>query len=460
MDGLPLVVIFIVLGLAIAGFFIAVAKRQIAAANAAFEGTANQLGLTFRAGTMSGGPTIAGTVDGFPAEVHSYTKKSGKSSSRYIRYTVEFPPLRIGLRLMRQKGIGRLFKVLGTQDLEIGDAEFDEAFIVQSAEPRAAREVLTPGRTMVLNRLLSVHPQLVVLDDRLVIDRQGIVTDSDDLTSTLRRLASAAEVLADAGVAREMTDAVQRRIDGTPPVASAAAHHDAGVDVRIAVGEELAAAGVDGLAGKIFAALAAELPADPEITGWAERTQRVADEPPPSVVEEPLPPVVDEPDPEFVDLDVTVPVYTPDLEAEAMLTEPVPEPDASADVREMVDEDPVAMATDLFGEHNLSFQTAARYDEAFAGRRVRWSGKLRRIRTVDEDRILGVGPFDKAVVDIATLENDLFGNTVVSAVVAFPPGTAEAISPGTDITFTGRLTGIDALVRNLFVDDAALAPRP
>ncbi len=461
MDGVPFVAIFGLLGLAIATFFIVAAKRQIAAANAAFETAADTLGMEFEAGTMSGGPTIAGTIDGFTARVHNYTKKSGKSSSRHTRYTVEFPPLGIGLQLMRQRGIGRLFKVLGTQDLEIGNPEFDEAFIVQAADTRAVREVLTPGRTMVLNRLLSVHPNLVVLDDRLVIDRPGTVTDPQDLVSTLRRLASAAEVLADAALDREMTEAVERRIDGSVPVDPAAAHPDAGVDVRIAVAEELSTAGIDGLAGKIFAALAAELPADPEIVGWADRTRPVVEEPPPPDVKEPPPPVFDRPDPEFVDLDVTVPVYTPDLETDpAPPVESPTAPDRSPDAPETVDDDPVAMATDLFGVNRLSFQTAARYDEDFAGRAVRWTGKLRRSRTVDEDRVFGPGMIDKAVIDIATLENDLFGNTVVSAVVAFPPGTVEGFPPGTDITFRGRLVGIDALVRNLFVGDATLEPRP
>ena len=115
------------------------------------------------------------------------------------------------------------------------------------------------------------------------------------------------------------------------------------------------------------------------------------------------------------------------------------------------------IASDLFGENRLSFETAALFDERYAGRRVEWSGKLRKATTVDHYRVLGDGPFTKAVVDIAVLENDLFGNTVVTAIVAFPPGSIDSIQPGEDVTFSGDLVGIDALVRNLLVGNAALS---
>jgi hypothetical protein len=121
-----------------------------------------------------------------------------------------------------------------------------------------------------------------------------------------------------------------------------------------------------------------------------------------------------------------------------------------------VDRDALALATDLFSENRLSFETAQLFDEKHAGRDVEWTGKVRKAVVVDHDRLLGDGPFTKAVIEVASLENDLFGNTVVSAVAALPAQAADVLPEGSTVTFTGRLIGIDALVRNVYVGEARL----
>ncbi len=423
MSGLPLGIVFGVIGAVIAVISIAVARRQLEQTNAAWQSAAETLGFSFEAGSMRSGPTISGTVGDRPAGVHIYTKNSGKRSNRYTRYTVEFPAIGVGLQLLRQAGIGQFLKILGTQDIVIGDPTFDEAFIVKSTDPQAVRAVLTPGRTMALNQLLAVHPEVVVGDDRIVIDRHGSVRDADVIISTLRRIASVANVLADAGASTELTSLIERRLEGTLP-----GDYDpepeipGGIDARIATGEALAAFGVVDVAQKIFEALVVELPADRDVVGWSEQTRQPAER------------------------------ARHTAERTVAVAE-TPAVDLAPSIGD-ADRDAVAVATDLFGENRLSFETAALFDERYAGRRVRWSGKLRKATTVDHYRVLGDGPFTKAVIDIALLENDLFGNTVVTAIVAFPPGSIDSIQPGEGIAFSGELVGIDALVRNLFVGKA------
>jgi len=424
---------------------VANAKRLAAELDRTWQSAADNLGFSFEAGTANGGPVIAGSVDGLQAKVVAYAKKSGSTSARFTLYTVQFPPLGIGLHLMKQAGVGQLLKVFGTQDLVIGDPEFDKAFIVQATDVAAARELLTPGRTMVLNRLLATNPDLTVLDDRIMIDRRGRVRDPALIVSVLRRLASAAAILADAEPSTMMSNAVEQRIEGTVPAGIGTdGNVPRGIDARLTLGESLTTSGAIGLAGKLFAALAAELPADREIVGWADhsRTDGV-----------PTPAAPPPTQPEIVNLDDTEPKYTPDLETDPDMPATVRGSDSTVPT---ANEDALAVATALFGSHQLSFQTASHYDEAFAGRTVCWSGRLRKVRTVDHDRILGPGPFDKAIVDVASLENDLYGSTVVSAVVALPAGSAASIPPGTDVTFTGHLAGIDALIRNLYVADGVL----
>jgi hypothetical protein len=431
MSGLPLGIIFGVIAAVIAGISITVAKHQMNQMNASWNSAAETLGFSFGSGSMRSGPTISGTVDDRPAEVHSYTKSSGKNSNRYTRYTVEFPAIGVGLRLSRQAGIGQFLKILGTQDIVIGDPTFDEAFIVKSTDPQAVRTALTPGRTMALNQLLAVHPEVVVEDDRIVIDRRGSVRDGAVIVSTLRRIASVANVLADTAASAEMTSLIERRLEGTlPSDYEPGLELPRGIDARIATGEALAAFGVADVAQKIFEALAVELPADRDVVGWSEQVGRESVEPAPIVEPPPEPSAIQTP-----------------ADRPPTIVEP-PTDDGSSDA--------FAIATALFGENRLSFETAALFDERYAGRRVEWTGKLRKATAVDHYRVLGDGPFTKAVIDIALLENDLFGNTVVTAIAAFPPGTIDSIQPGEEITFSGELVGIDGLVRNLFVGNAAL----
>ena len=85
MDAFPFWILFVVIGLVTTAIAIVVAKRQIDAMNAAWQMAAERLGFRFTPGTIRGGPTISGDIDGHPGEIHSYSKSSGKNSSRYTR---------------------------------------------------------------------------------------------------------------------------------------------------------------------------------------------------------------------------------------------------------------------------------------------------------------------------------------------------------------------------------------
>lgn len=446
MDSFPFWILLIGIGVVVAGVSVFAAKRQLDVMNEAWRTAADRLGFQFSPGSWTGGPTMTGTVDGSPAEIHSYTKSSGKNSTRYTRYTLGFPSIGVGLKLSRQSGVGLLLKVLGTQDIEIGDPAFDEAFIVQSADPQAARAVLTPGTTMMLNRLIAVHPEVVVTDDQLVLDRRGTVRNPDTLVSTLRRLASAATVLGDSGTSDALSDLVEQRLAGTIPTGyEPDFQSNQNVDTQLSVGEALMAAGSYGVAGRIFEALGAELPADTEISGWSEYARRSeAEANGDRQAEPPLPRPPPRAEPEEPTLDVP---------SEAPARAPA-ESDAAQE--DDVNRDALALATHLFGESRLSFETAQLFDATYAGRDVEWTGRVRKVVVADDDRLLGDGPFTKAVVEVASLENDLFGNTVVSAVVQLPPEAANRLLEGSTVTFAGTLVGIDALVRNVYVGKARL----
>ncbi|MEN8114322.1 MAG: hypothetical protein ABFS21_08030 [Actinomycetota bacterium] len=431
MTGVAFGIFFAIFGLIIAGIAIAFARQQAAATNEAWKSAADLLHFSFEPGGLSSGPKISGTITDHAAVVESYTKKSGNNSTRYTRYTVEFPSLGVGLGLSQQTGFGGFLKVLGAQDVEVGDPVFDDAFIVKAKDPDGARRLLTQGRRLALNRLLAVHPEIAVLDYAIVLDKRGAVRDTDVLVSAVRRLASVAATLAEAQPAEELTAMVEARLGGDIP--DYEPDTTATIDERLTAGEALMVSGLAEAAMKIFDSLAIEIPADVEVKGWSRQAERQPAPPsqPPveSAVPEPPPPPL--PTPESTEVSV-----------------------AYAAESGVANVDPIGVATYLFGENRLSFETAALFDEKHAGKRVEWPGKVRTSSRVESDRVLGDGPFLKAVIEVASLENDLFGNTVVSAVVAFSP--EQVLSPGSEITFTGELTAIDALVRNLYVANGRL----
>jgi hypothetical protein len=445
-DSFPFWILFVVVGLIVTGTTVFAAKKQRDAMNAAWKVAAERLGFEFTPGSWTRGPTMTGTLDGSPAEIHSYTKSSGKNSTRYTRYTVGFPPIGVGLSLTRQSGVGYFLKVLGTQDIEIGEPTFDEAFIVQATDPQAARAVLTSGTTMMLNRLIAVHPEIVVSDDQLILDRRATVRDADTLVSTLRRLESAATVLGDAGESDALSALVEQRLAGTIPMDyEPDPEANKSVDSQISVGETLMAAGSFGVAGRIFEALGAQLPADVEVSGWSEYARRSAADSSTNQQPDTSPP----PPPRRAEVqEIAAPVSQERSDPEHA--------EGESETGNDVDRDALALATDLFSENRLSFETAQLFDETYTGRDVEWTGKVRKAVVVDHDRLLGDGPFTKAIIEVASLENDLFGNTVVSAVVALPTRATDNLPEGSTVTFAGQLVGIDALVRNIYVGQARL----
>ena len=432
-----LLIMALVFGLLIVGIAVASARGMAARMNDAWSTAAAMLRFSFEPGGLSHGPRLAGDIGDHPAAVETSTRSSGGSSTRYTRYSIAFPPLGIGLNLSQQTGFDGVLKVLGFQDIEIGHPVFDAAFVVKADSPKAAREVLTAGRRLALNRLLAVHPEVVVRDDGILLERRGVERDADVIVSTVRRLASVAQVLTEADDTEALDALAEARLGGDVPYASEPGD-ETSIDERIGAGEALMVSGLADAAKAVFDALAAELPADPEVRGWSTQAakRRLPPDGPPNAA--PLPEVEDR-----YDHPVTIGAPTP-------AAEEAPAPEETH--RDAIDQ--IAVAADLFGERRLSFETAARFDEEYAGITVEWSGRIRSSTTVERDRVLGDGPMTKAVIDVASLENDLFGNTVVSAVVAFPP--ERHFSPGTEITFTGELTAVDGLVRNLYVSNGRL----
>lgn len=402
---LPLGFAFFLLPLAIGGIVVWAVIKQKERQTTAWRHAASELGLDVEPGSFTRSPSMAGMIGRTPVTVSVVRVGSGDDSSVYTQYRVAYPPLGIGLRLSREAGWKRLVRVFGVAEHEIGDEPFDSAFEIRAASASAATSFLTLGKRQALLRLIAAYPDAVVEDNGVQLRTRSIETDSWVIVSTVRRLTEVAAVLIDDRALDTLDRQLTERIQGDFAALPEPVVHPHPDDFHTAIShvERLYGAKRVEDAATMLQPMGERLPADPEVAGWKAKVGS-----PPAAL---------------------------------------PPPPPSADV--------VALATELFGPQRLSFETTQLFEERFAGMPVSWQGTVRRSHDVRNDHDFDGATITKAIVHVATIENDLYGNAEVDAVVALPPGTE--LERGRRVAFTGTLVKVDGLVRNLFVADGRLA---
>lgn len=117
---------------------------------------ARELGLTFSPASWPADPQLHGTIDGHHVVVDTFTTGSSKNRKTWTRVRVDVGvPLPPGLEVHRE-GLGATFsKLLGAQDLQIGDPIADAALLIQAQAEQDALAFL---------RRPEVHESLLVIE--------------------------------------------------------------------------------------------------------------------------------------------------------------------------------------------------------------------------------------------------------------------------------------------------------
>lgn len=357
---------------------------------------AHQLGLQAEVGRGLSRPIISGNLNGLPVRIDTYTHRSGNSSTTYTRYVVGYKPLGFNFRLKREGGLSFIGKLFGIEDVQVGDPVFDGAVKIKTSDRSRLLEVLTPSVRSGLFRLMASYPSAVVEDDHITVVKAKFERNGEVLASTAQRTVATAQLLTapSAGVSDEIVvDREQGLLaDVADRMRRAVEEHPEDVDQRIFEVETLAAAGAEEEAARRIGELEQLAPADPDVAGWKQSLQ--------------------------------------------MPTRPA----AAAEV----DVDDVAK--ELFGGNDLSFETRSKFNARYAGARVAWQGRVKQTRRVGDTMTV--------TATVATVNNDLYGNTGIDVVFDIPAATAPASDAR--VTVYGTLDRIDPLMRNLFVKDAAL----
>ncbi|MCP4964042.1 MAG: tetratricopeptide repeat protein [bacterium] len=360
---------------------------------------ASELGLEISVKSSMARPAMRGTFNGLPVTIDTYTQRSGNSNTTYTRYRVNYPPLGLGLKMRREGGLSFIGKLFGIEDAQVGDPVFDEAFKISTSDQPRLSAFLTPSVRSSLLRLMASYPSAVITDNSIQVVKARFEGNGDVLASTTQRIVATAQQMASpsAGVSDTMVKGREQGLlgDVAERIREAVESHPEDVDQRIFELETLAAAGDDTQAAERLRELERMAPADPDVAGWKQALDTPAQ--------------------------------------------------PSSEMSETIDVD--VLAKDLFGGEDLSFETRTKFNSQYAGRKISWEGKVKQVRES--------GDKAQATIVVATVHNDLYGNTDIAVVV---DGVSRPV-PGENqqVTVSGTLNTIDPLMRNLFVTDARLS---
>ena len=125
-------------------------------------------------------PRVECTVQGLDVVVDSYVASIGRASLVYTRARVQVPTLADRRVKISREGVrASVGKLFGTQDVQVGEARYDDGFLIKASDPEWLKQHLTEAFR---ERHLQRPNLLIVLEDgQLSAVRLGIEHDPAQL---------------------------------------------------------------------------------------------------------------------------------------------------------------------------------------------------------------------------------------------------------------------------------------
>jgi hypothetical protein len=144
---------------------------------------ASEVGGEFIDGGMFRSSKVQAHIQQWDLTLDTYTVSSGDSSTTYTRLRAPVQN-RDGLqfKVSREGLIAKLDKALGGQDLEIGVADFDDAFAIQANDPTRIQAVLMDAK---IRELIQAQRSITLSlkGENLRFEAQGAIKDVPRLKS-------------------------------------------------------------------------------------------------------------------------------------------------------------------------------------------------------------------------------------------------------------------------------------
>jgi hypothetical protein len=173
-------------------------------------------------GFWKGGSKVQAQVGPWTVTLDTYTDSSGESSTTYTRMRAPYVnPEGFRFTIYRKGFFSDLGKLLGMQDIEVGEPEFDEAFIIKGNDEDRVRVLFSDStiRQLILDQSqirLEVKdsegwfgPKLPEDVDELHFQVVGIIKDVDRLKSLFDLFAAVLHQLCKIGSAYKQEPGVE-----------------------------------------------------------------------------------------------------------------------------------------------------------------------------------------------------------------------------------------------------------
>ena len=277
-----------ILFVGIAIIMVAVGISQSKRSAEAWSGTAQTLGLSFDSGGTFRKRIISGKYRDNHVIIDTFSRSSGKSSTTYTRYRIRYPrPLGLGLRLTREGFFTGVSKAFGAQDIQLGDAVFDQAVLIKGNDPQAVARFLTLARRSRIHRALLSFSRLKISDDEIYWEHTGVCRDQARLSDNIRRLSLLAWFLCGERTEDQALEkAAQAKQDGRLDDAMQAVREVPAVDkvppieARVMEAHMLHLGNRGEEAGQLLDEVSKHAPDDEEVKQWTTLRQQAPAPPP------------------------------------------------------------------------------------------------------------------------------------------------------------------------------------
>ena len=158
---------------------------------------ARELGLIFIAGGWFSNPTIHGLHRDHRVDVRNEVVRHGKSRTIYTVVEVALgTEVSRGLQVYREGVFQKMGKVIGGEDIQVGDSALDEAFIIKGVpEPRAVSILTDPSVKSALLVGQKRHESLRIDSGVVRIRQRGRASGGGILESYIRTAVDLARAL-------------------------------------------------------------------------------------------------------------------------------------------------------------------------------------------------------------------------------------------------------------------------